>query len=506
MGPSGDPGTLGELFRRGRPADPSAVLLEVPGGATVTYGDADHGSARIANALVALGVQPGDRVAVHAEKSPGFLLLYLACVRVGAALLPMNPAYTDDELRYLVDDARPTVLVQDPARAGTLDGPGPLTLDRQGRGTLADLAARHDDRFDDVACGPEDLAAVLYTSGTTGKPKGVRLSHRNLASNAATLHHVWGFRRDDVLLHALPVFHTHGLFVATNCVLANGTGMVFLPRFNVDAVIEALPRCTVFMGVPTYYTRLLASPAFGAATARAVRLFVCGSAPLLESTHNEFRARTGHAILERYGMTETSMITSNPLDGMRRPGTVGPALPGVEVRVTRADTGAEVPAGTIGGVEVRGPNVFAGYWGQPDHPAAEFTDDGFFRTGDLGCFDEAGYLRLVGRSKDLIISGGLNVYPTEVEEVLDGLTGVFESAVVGVPDPDLGEVVVAVVVAESDATLDGATVRAGARTRLAGFKVPKVVHVVDALPRNAMGKVEKAKLRDACRADRATGS
>ena len=504
MGPSGDPGTLGELFRRGRPADPSAGLLEVPGGATVTYGDADHGSARVANALVALGVRPGDRVAVHAEKSPGFLLLYLACVRVGAALLPMNPAYTDDELRYLVDDARPAVLVQDPARAGRLDGPRPLTLDREGRGTLADLAARHDDRFDDVACGPEDLAAVLYTSGTTGKPKGVRLSHRNLASNAATLRGAWGFRGDDVLLHALPVFHTHGLFVATNCVLANGTKMVFLPRFDVDAVIEALPRCSVFMGVPTYYTRLLATPAFDAATARDVRLFVCGSAPLLESTHHEFRARTGHAILERYGMTETSMITANPLDGERRPGTVGPALPGVEVRVTCA--GAEAPAGTIGGVEVRGPNVFAGYWGQPDHPASEFTDDGFFRTGDLGCFDEAGFLSLVGRSKDLIISGGLNVYPKEVEEVLDGLAGVVESAVVGVPDPDLGEAVVAVVVAEPDATLDRAELRDRARTRLAGFKVPKVVHVVDALPRNAMGKVEKARLRDVCQADQPAGS
>jgi len=490
-----DAATLGELFDRGRPADPSAVLLEVPGCAPVTYGEADAASARLAGALADLGVTPGDRVAVQVDKSPAFLLVYRACLRAGAALVPINPAATDPEVAHVVGDARPAVLVHDPARRPP-PGPVALTMDAAGRGSLADHAADQADAFDDVAPHPEDLAAVLYTSGTTGAPKGVMLSQRNLASNGATLADAWGFGPDDVLLHALPVFHTHGLFVATHCVLASGARMVFLPRFDVAAVLAALPRCTVFMGVPTYYTRLLAADALDRAATRHVRLFTCGSAPLLEGTHRAFRERTGHAILERYGMTETSMITSNPLVGERRPGTVGRPLPGVEVRVTD-DTGTVVTAGAVGEVAVRGPNVFDGYWGQPPRPSSLFSADGFFRTGDLGRVDADGYLHLVGRSKDLIISGGENVYPIEVEAVLDALPGVQESAVVGVPDDDLGERVVAVLVAEPGAVLDRDDVRGAARRRLAGPKVPKAVHLVDALPRNAMGKVNKAQLRAA---------
>ncbi|HEV2992947.1 MAG TPA: AMP-binding protein [Acidimicrobiia bacterium] len=486
-------GTLGALFAKGRPADPDAVLLDVPGAAPTTYGDAARASARVAHALVALGVTAGDRVAVQVTKSRSFLLVYLGCLRAGAALLPVNPAATDAEVGHVVGDARPAVLLHDPDRTAP---PGPVarTMDAAGRGTFADLADEQPDDFDDVPRRPDDLAAVLYTSGTTGRPKGAMLTQRNLASNAATLVDAWDFRPDDVLLHALPVFHTHGLFVATHCALASGSQMVFLPRFDADAVLAALPRCTVFMGVPTYYTRLLASPALDEQRTRRVRLFTCGSAPLLEATHEAFRERTGHAILERYGMTETTMLTSNPLDGPRRPGTVGPPLPGVDVRVVD-DRGEAVTPGAVGGVEVRGPNVFDGYWGQARRPAELFTSDGFLRTGDLGCIESDGYLRLVGRSKDLIITGGLNVYPIEVETVLDALPGVQESAVVGVPDADLGERVVAVVTAEPGAVVDEEELRRAARTRLAGYKVPKVVHQVDALPRNAMGKVQKARLR-----------
>ena len=456
--------TLPELFRRGRPA-PDTVLLETLDGTTLTYGEADRRTAALAHGLVAAGVEKGDRVALQVEKSVDAVLLYLACLRAGAALLPLNPAYTTDEVRYFLDDAEPALVLDETGLAALVAAGGPGT-------------------FDDVAVGPDDLAALLYTSGTTGRPKGAMLSHRNLATNAEVLASVWGFRAGDVLLHALPVFHVHGLFVALHCVLARGTSMVFLPRFDPETVFAALPRCTVFMGVPTYYTRLLDDPRLDREACARRRLFVSGSAPLLASTHEAFRDRTGHAIVERYGMTETAIIASTPLDGERRPGTVGLPLPGVDVRIAADEV-----------VEVRGPNVFAGYWRRPDLATTEFTADGWFRTGDLGRFDPDGYLRLVGRAKDLVISGGLNVYPSEVEDVVDGLDGVLESAVIGVPDPDLGEQVVAVVVAEAGRTLDPDVVRAGARERLAGYKVPKRVEVVDALPRNAMGKVEKAELR-----------
>jgi malonyl-CoA/methylmalonyl-CoA synthetase len=467
--------TLQALFAAGRPDDLDTVFLEVPDGDDWSYGDAWDRAGQLAHGLRAAGVTPGDRVAAQVEKSPEAILLYLACVRLGAVLLPMNTGYTDDEIANLAADAAPAVLLRN-------------------RLDVIALADGRPTRFDDHPVGPDDQAALLYTSGTTGRPKGAMLTHRNLATNAATLHRLWGFRPDDVLLHVLPVFHTHGLFVATNCVLANGTSMIFLPRFDPDLVFEHLGRATVVMGVPTHYTRLLADPRLDTEACRSVRLFVSGSAPLLATSHAEFEVRTGQAILERYGMTETSMISSNPLDGDRRAGTVGFALPEVDVRVVDAD-GRSAATGEVGGIEVRGPNVFSGYRGRPDLDATEFSADGFFRTGDLGLFDADGYLSIVGRSKDLVISGGLNVYPKEVEEALDGLPGVLESAVVGMPDADFGEAVVAVVVARDGAVLDPEAMRAALRTGLAGFKVPKRIVVVDALPRNAMGKVTKAELR-----------
>jgi malonyl-CoA/methylmalonyl-CoA synthetase len=468
-----DPGTLVELFRAGRPADPAATsLLEAPAGVRVTYADADRRSAQLARVLASFGVRRGDRVAVQVEKSPDAVLMYLACLRCGAALVPMNTAYSSDEVAYLVGDAEPALFVDDRR--------------------LAELSRAADEQtptFDDLELSPGDLAAILYTSGTTGRPKGAMLSHANLASNADVLRRVWGFSAHDVLLHALPIFHAHGLFVAINCVLASGSTMVFLPRFDVEQVLDALPRSTVMMGVPTFYSRLLDDPRFDSAACKGMRLFISGSAPLLASTHEAFHARTGHAILERYGMTETVMLTSNPLDGERRPGTVGLPLPGTDVRIVDPDdTGA-------GAIEVRGPNVFAGYWRRPELATTEFTTDGWFRTGDIGCFDPDGYLSIVGRAKDLVISGGLNVYPKEVEDVLDTVDGVLESAVIGVPDGDFGEAVVAVVVPKPSLELDTQVVRDAARQRLAAFKVPKRIEIVGSLPRNAMGKVEKAALR-----------
>ena len=484
--------TLRGLLAAVHDGNDDPFLLAADGSVTHTYADAARRSAQLAHALAARGAAPGERVAVQVAKSAEAIMVYLACVRAGYVLLPMNTGYTADEVAYLVGDARPVVVLDDER--------------------LAELAAQADTMpttFTDHDATPDELAAILYTSGTTGRPKGAMLSQRNLASNSATLAELWGFRPGDVLLHALPIFHTHGLFVATNCSIANGSPMVFLEKFDADEVVRALPRCTVMMGVPTFYTRLLTHEGFGPDACRSMRLFISGSAPLLASVHDEFRARTGHAILERYGMTETSMLTSNPLDGERRPGTVGFALPEVDVRVVDDDgrvVSGGVSGGEVGGIEVRGPNVFGGYWGRPELTATEFTADGWFRTGDVGMFDVDGYLHIVGRSKDLIISGGLNVYPKEIEDVIDGLDGVLESAVVGVPDADFGEAVVAIVVAAPGADPEPAALRAAARERLAGFKVPKRVHVVDALPRNAMGKVEKAVLRRRFETDPGAGS
>ena len=458
--------------------DPSRPFLRTPAGDTWTYHDLEVMSGRMAHALQRLGVTPGDRVAVQAAKSADLIALHVACARAGAVYLPLNPAYTDHEVEAVIADAEPSLLIRRDVTGGSCRE---LSID-----SLVASLEDADLHFEDVPRAADDPAAILYTSGTTGRPKGAVMTHGSLVFSAETLARAWGFTKGDVLLHTLPLFHTHGLFVAVHCVLATGSSMVLLDAFDPSRVIAELPASTVLMGVPTHYVRLLADPGFTAEATRGIRLFTSGSAPMLVATHDEFTARTGRVILERYGMTETCMLTSNPLDGERRPGTVGLPLPGVEVRLGIGDPG---------GIEVRGPNVLRGYWRRPELQSSEFTVDGWFITGDLGRFDTGGYLEIVGRSKDLIISGGLNVIPKEVEEVLDGLEGVLESAVVGRPDADFGEVVVAVVVGEPGATLDPEVLRLKARERLAGFKVPKQVLVVDELPRNALGKVEKARIR-----------
>ena len=488
------------LLSRRFDAARDTVAIETPDGARLTYADLDRVSACFAARLRALGAQSGDRVAVQVDKSPEALCLYLACLRAGVIYLPLNTGYSPRELEHFFRDAGPRLVVcrpQDEAVIGDLAGRCGVervaTLGSAGEGSFTD-GVDEGDMLETVSCAEDDIAAILYTSGTTGKPKGAALSHRNLGSNAVTLHRVWGFGAGDVLLHALPLFHTHGLFVACHCSLLNATPMLLLPRFDVDAVIALLPRASVFMGVPTFYTRLLADPRFGREQCAGMRLFISGSAPLLEQTHREFEARTGHVILERYGMTECGMSTSNPLEGERKAGTVGLPLPGVSLRVVD-ERGAPVGAGEIGQIEFTGPNVFKGYWRNPEKTAEEFTADGYFRSGDLGTLDEDGYVSIVGRDKDLIISGGYNVYPKEVEVCIDELEGVTESAVVGVPDADFGERVVAVVVRSSD-DLDEDSIVERLRGSLAGYKLPKQIVFVDELPRNAMGKVQKNVLRD----------
>ncbi|MFU8882689.1 MAG: malonate--CoA ligase [Rhodobacterales bacterium] len=456
---------------------------------------------RVANALVASGVQPGDRIAVQINKSPMALAIYGGAVAAGAIFLPLNTAYTAAEIDYFVGNAAPKLLLADGARADGLapvaqaHGATLMVVNGDGSGSFADLAAGQSDQFTPVERGPDDLAAFLYTSGTTGRSKGAMLTHRNLLSNAQVLTDEWRFTADDVLLHALPIFHTHGLFVATNISLLAGGAMIFLPGLNMDDMIRLMPRATAMMGVPTFYTRLLDDPRFDAELTAHMRLFVSGSAPLLAETHVQFEQRTGHRILERYGMTETNMNTSNPYDGDRRAGTVGLPLPGVEVIVADPATGAPLPQGEVGMIEVRGPNVFKGYWQMPEKTAEELRESGFFITGDLGQFDADGYLSIVGRQKDLIITGGFNVYPKEVELILDDQPGVLESAVVGVPHPDFGEAVLGVIVAEPGQSPDLAAIDAVLRDSLARFKQPKALELVDVLPRNTMGKVQKNELR-----------
>ena len=457
---------------------------------------------RAAAALRSRGVRPGDRVAMQVAKTAEALAVYGAVVANGAVFLPLNTAYTAAEVDYFVGDAAPRLLLVDPARANALapiaaaHGADLLTLDADGCGTFRDLCDAQSDTFVAEARDDDDLAALLYTSGTTGRSKGAMLTHGNLLSNAEVLAREWRFAPDDVLLHALPIFHTHGLFVATNVALLGGASMLFLPGFDPEAILRLLPRATVLMGVPTFYTRLLADPRFDRASASRIRLFVSGSAPLLAETHIAFEARTGHRILERYGMTETNMNTSNPYDGDRRAGTVGRPLPGIEVIVTDPATGAPLPTGETGVVEVRGPNVFKGYWRMPEKTREACRDNGFFITGDLGCFSDHGYLTLVGRQKDLIITGGFNVYPKEVELLLDEQPGVLESAVIGVPHPDFGEAVIAVLVAQPGATLDLVAIDVVLREHLARYKQPKALEIVAELPRNTMGKVQKNVLRE----------
>jgi malonyl-CoA/methylmalonyl-CoA synthetase len=469
-------------------------------GSAVTYGDVFRDSARLAHVLVASGVVPGDRVAVQVEKSAEAILLCLACVRAGAVLLPLNTAYTTAELDYFMGDAEPRLVVCDPARrsaiTGIARGAAVETLDAAGQGTMMERAAGQPDAFADVPRGPDDLAAILYTSGTTGRSKGAMLTHANLASNALTLKECWRFTPDDVLLHALPIFHTHGLFVAINVVLMAGATMLFLPKFDPDTVFRLLPQATTMMGVPTFYVRLLQDKRLTHEAVVHMRLFVSGSAPLLADTHRDWSARTGHAILERYGMTETNMNTSNPYEGDRVPGTVGFPLPGVSIRIVDPDTKMPMDVDGIGVIEVKGPNVFRGYWRNPEKTKEEFRADGFFITGDLGKIDARGYVHIVGRGKDLIITGGYNVYPKEVESEIDALPGVVESAVIGLPHRDFGEGVTAVVVAKPGVSLDGLSIRKVLEERLARFKCPKQVIVVDDLPRNTMGKVQKNVLRE----------
>jgi malonyl-CoA/methylmalonyl-CoA synthetase len=493
------------LFHAIRTALPGqdAVFIETQDGRVWTYSDMLGQSARIAHVLTERGVQPGDRVAVQVEKSAEALMLYLACVRCGAVYLPLNTGYTVAELDYFFNDAKPAVIVVSPHNADklseTVKGCGAVleTLDDHGGGSLMESARAAATDFDDVERGPDDLAAILYTSGTTGRSKGAMLSHDNLLSNALTLRESWRFTAQDRLIHALPIFHTHGLFVATNVILISGASMFLLPKFDADAIVERLPKSSVLMGVPTFYVRLAQDDRVNRDSTANMRLFISGSAPLLAETHDTFRARTGHAILERYGMTETNMNTSNPYDGDRIAGTVGFPLPGVDIRVVDMENGATLPAGETGMLEVRGPNVFKGYWNMPEKTKAEFRDDGFFITGDLGLIDELGYVHIVGRGKDLVISGGYNIYPKEIESEIDLIDGVLESAVIGVPHADFGEGVTAVVVPKTGAALKEDEILATLGERLARYKLPKRVLFVEELPRNTMGKVQKNLLREA---------
>ncbi len=486
----------------GRHAGSDAPFLHFADGSSLGYAGFLGMAAQFAHALTAEGLVPGDRVAVQVEKSPQALALYAACAQAGLVFLPLNTAYTIGELSYFIEDSGARMVVCDPAGKEGLAplaarlGVGLHTLDAAGGGSLTDRAGAMDGVFPTAPRGADDLAAFLYTSGTTGRSKGAMLTQGNLLSNAETLVEYWRFTDADVLLHALPIFHTHGLFVATNVTLATGGSMIFLPKFDLDTALAVMPRATTMMGVPTFYTRLLDDARFTGDIARHMRLFISGSAPLLAETHTRFEARTGHRILERYGMTETNMNTSNPYDGERRPGAVGFALPGVELKITDPVTGETLTQGAVGQIEVRGPNVFKGYWQMPEKTAEELRADGFFITGDLGRIDQDGYVHIVGRNKDLIISGGYNIYPKEIELLLDDAPGVLESAVVGVPHPDFGETVLGVVVPAAGETPDLDAIAARLGESLARFKQPKKLIVLDSLPRNTMGKVQKNILRE----------
>lgn len=491
-------------------ADPKSQFAMIPsdsGIRTYSYQDVFDVSARLANTLVDLGVEPGDRVAVQVPKSIEAIMLYLAAIRAGAVFLPLNTGYTVSEVEYFLNNASPSIFICDPSKKDDfvplaqkldirLETLGVWTNHEESAGTIADLGLEASTEFENVERRASDLGAILYTSGTTGRSKGAMLTHDNLLSNAATLVDYWGFSKDDVLLHALPIFHTHGLFVATNTTLMSGSSLIFLGGFSNDAVIEHLPNSTVLMGVPTFYTRLLNDPRFDKALVNHMRLFISGSAPLLAETHIEFEELTRHKILERYGMTETNMSTSNPYKGERRAGTVGFPLPGVNIRIVDSESGQILPTGEIGILEVEGPNVFSGYWQMPEKTKEEFRDDGFFITGDLATTDEDGYIQIVGRSKDLIISGGYNIYPKELELLLDEQDGVLESAVIGVPHPDFGEGVVAILIAKPDFDLSEDVIMTSIQNDIAKFKQPKKIILLDELPRNTMGKVQKNVLRD----------
>ena len=496
-------------LRAAFPADLSACAVETETGLTYSWRDLDEATAMVANLLQSLALPAGSRIAVQVEKSVEALILYLATLRAGLVYLPLNTAYQSAEMAYFIEDAKPALVVCGAAQFGWISklafSAGTLyvfTLNDDRTGSLLERAAAFSRQHTPAAVQPDDLAAIIYTSGTTGRSKGAMLTHGNLLSNAQVLQRYWGWRRPeqggDVLLHALPIFHVHGLFVAIHGALISGSKMIWLSKFDPKVVLEKLPESTVFMGVPTLYVRLLAEPGLTPARLVSMRLFISGSAPMLIDTFNAWQERTGHTILERYGMSETVMLTSNPYhpqDGERQGGTVGRPLPGVQLRVRAEEGGQDLATDAVGNIEVKGPNVFQGYWRMPEKTAEEFTADGFFKTGDVGKVDAQGYVTIIGRSKDLIISGGYNVYPAEIEGYINAIPGVAESAVVGVPDADFGEVGVAVVIGKPGATLQPQAILAHLKATLANFKVPKRCFVVGALPRNAMGKVQKNLLR-----------
>ncbi|HQS00232.1 MULTISPECIES: malonyl-CoA synthase [unclassified Polaromonas] len=489
-------------LRAAFPKDLDAVAVETDTGLHYSWRDLERSTAMMANLLQSLDLPAGARVAVQVEKSVEAMMLYLATLRAGYVFLPLNTAYQSGEIEYFIGNAEPSVVVCSSKnfgwvskiafKAGTQNV---FTLDDDRTGSLLARAAHCSDRHEIAQSGADDLAAILYTSGTTGRSKGAMLSHGNMLSNALVLKDYWAWQPGDVLIHALPIFHVHGLFVAIHGALINGSKMIWLAKFDPKLVVQKLPEATVFMGVPTLYVRLLAEPGLTREACLHMRLFVAGSAPLLIETFTEWQERTGHTILERYGMSETAMLTSNPYDGERRGGTVGFALPGVSLRV-QDDAGQPLLTGEIGGIQVKGPNVFKGYWRMPEKTKEEFTADGYFKTGDVGKIDERGYITIVGRSKDLIISGGYNVYPAEIEGYINDMPGVAESAVIGVPHPDFGEVGVAIVIAKAGATLDAEQIIARLKAQLANFKIPKRCFIVGELPRNTMGKVQKNVLRE----------
>ena len=486
----------------GRHLGQTTVFLQMQDGTTLTHGQFLQQAAQYAHVLTNFGLTHGDRVAVQIEKSPQSLAIYAACVQAGLIFLPLNTAYTASELSYFVEDSGARVLICDPKAQESLTPVAQTTdaqletMDALGSGSFAQKAAPQPTQFSTVPRKAEDLAAFLYTSGTTGRSKGAMLTQNNLLSNAEVLTDHWAFSATDVLLHALPIFHTHGLFVATNIALLSGCKIFFLPKFDREAIVAFIPQATSMMGVPTFYTRLLDDPRFDRDLTGHMRLFISGSAPLRAETHKLFEERSGHRILERYGMTETNMSTSNPYEGERRAGTVGFPLPGIELKITDSTTGETLPQGDIGEIEVRGANVFKGYWNMPEKTAEELRSDGFFITGDLGMIDADGYVHIVGRNKDLIISGGFNIYPKEIEAVLDAQEGVRESAVIGVPHPDFGETVLALIVPSAERAPDLDVIHAHISQSLARFKLPKKLILLPKLPRNTMGKVQKNTLRD----------
>ena len=491
------------IFEQHFPVNHGDTFLETPSGETYSYVTLEQEVARLAHFLVDLGLNKGERVAVQVEKSPQALFLYLACLRAGLIYLPLNTAYTENELDYFLENADPALVVCDPksqdmfARlAANHHVQHRFTLGADGAGSLSQAAAQTVAEFSTIACDKDDVAVILYTSGTTGRPKGAMITHGNLAANGLALQQTWHWQQQDVLLHALPIFHIHGLFVACHSVLLGGSKMLFVPKFDVQVIMKLLPRATVMMGVPTFYTRLLEQADFNQTLCRHMRLFISGSAPLLEHTFEAFQQRTGHTILERYGMTETGMNASNPVEGARLAGTVGLPLPGVEARIVD-EHNLPVSGDSVGMLQVRGENVFKGYWRMPEKTAEEFTDDGFFITGDLAKYNPEGYLSIVGRNKDMVITGGYNVYPKEIELLLDELDGVKESAVIGLPHRDFGEAVTAVIVPEDiQHPPDEKSIIEQLKQKLANYKVPKRIIIIDQLPRNTMGKVQKNALRE----------